>query len=208
MYQLKLCLVLFVDVVFVLDRSGSLDSSNIADAIEFVYNVTEWLSIGQNDIMLSLVSYSSDVREEFPLGMFVNKTELLSAISYLNMTSGGGTYTFDALKFVLTSSFNESVGGRSTAAKAVVVITDGASSNPLETANAASELKVELNADVFSIGVGNEKDQQELNDIASDPDSYFAMSIEDYVYLCNLVPSLVFKLGMLDLIHLYKKCNK
>jgi len=49
------------------------------------------------------------------------------------MQTDGGTYTFDALEYVLTSSFNSSSGGRDDTKKAVVVITDGASSNLIET---------------------------------------------------------------------------
>ncbi|CAC5408980.1 unnamed protein product [Mytilus coruscus] len=185
------------DVVFVLDRSGSLDASDVTDAIEFIYNVTEWLTIGDNNTLISLVTFSDNVTEEFSLGNFRNKTDLLSAIESLsNMTSYGGTFTFDALEFVLTSSFNESSGGRSGAERAVVVLTDGASLNYIQTVTMADRIRSELDAEIFSIGIGSTQDSDELNDIANDPDSYYALSVQDYVYLCNLVPTLVIRLDI------------
>ncbi|XP_052078403.1 collagen alpha-1(XII) chain-like [Mytilus californianus] len=185
------------DVVFVLDRSGSLDASDVTDAIEFIYNVTVWLTIGDNNALISLVTFSDNVTEEFNLGNFPNKTDLLSAIESLsNMTSYGGTFTFDALEFVLTTSFNESSGGRSGAERAVVVLTDGASLNYIQTVTMADRTRSELGAEIFSIGIGSTQDSDELNDIANDPDSYYALSVQDYVYLCNLVPTLVIRLDM------------
>jgi hypothetical protein len=78
-----------------------LDSSDLVDALEFIYNVTEWLTIGDNDTLVSLVTYSDNIREEFNLGNHTNRTELLNAINDLSgMQSGGGTYTFDALEYV------------------------------------------------------------------------------------------------------------
>ncbi|XP_071126447.1 collagen alpha-1(XII) chain-like [Mytilus edulis] len=185
------------DVVFVLDRSGSLDASDVTDAIEFIYNVTTWLTIGDNNTLISLLTFSDDVTEEFNLGNFPNKTDLLSAIESLsNMTSYGGTFTFKALEFVLTSSFNESIGGRSGAERAVVVLTDGASLNYLQTVTMADLTRSELGAEIFSIGIGSTQDVDELNAIASDPDSYYALSAQDFVYLCNLVPTLVIRLDI------------
>lgn len=179
-----------------MDRSGSLDSSDLVDALKFIYNVTEWLTIGDNDTLVSLVTYSDNIREEFNLGNHTNRTELLNAINDLSgMQTGGGTYTFDALEYVLTSSFNSSSGGRDDAKKAVVVITDGASSNLIETISMAERVRTERNAEIYSIGIGPDLDKDELNSIASDPDSYYALSVEDFVYLCNLVPAIVPKLG-------------
>lgn len=206
-YSLNSIIFIFLtDVVFVLDRSGSLDASDVTDAIEFIYNVTTWLTIGDNNTLISLVTFSDDVTEEFNLGNFPNKTDLLSAIESLsNMTSYGGTFTFDALEFVLTSSFNESSGGRSGAERAIVVLTDGASLNYLQTVTMADRTRSELGAEIFSIGIGSTQDVDELNAIASDPDSYYALSAQDFVYLCNLVPTLVIRLGKCSTMYLLCK---
>lgn len=183
-----------------------MDASDVTDAIEFIYNVTTWLTIGDNNTLISLVTFSDDVTEEFNLGNFPNKTDLLSAIESLsNMTSYGGTYTFDALEFVLTSSFNESSGGRSGAERAIVVLTDGASLNYLQTVTMADRTRSELGAEIFSIGIGSTQDVDELNAIASDPDSYYALSAQDFVYLCNLVPTLVIRLGKCSAMYLLCK---
>jgi hypothetical protein len=62
-------------------------------------------------------------------------------------------YTYDALTFARTSSFDSSKGSRSNADKVVIVMTDGQSVNMQKTSTEAQLLKSNLNAKVFSIGM-------------------------------------------------------
>ena len=51
--------------------------------------------------------------------------------------------------------------------------------------------------EVFTVGIGSEllTYPADLENIANDPDSYYLHYMEDFLYLCNLVPTIVPKLG-------------
>ena len=183
--------------MFVLDRSGSVKQDDYEEAIDFVYNVTEWLTIGPSNIQVSCVSYASNVREEFDLDDYSSKATLLSAIDDLKSTStGGGTYTHSALDFVRDSSLTSGHGARTNVPKAVIVLTDGLSANQISTTARATELHND-GVEVYAIGIGNaaSSTNTELSDIASDPDSYYLHQVNLFQYLCSVVPEIVPKLG-------------
>lgn len=188
----------FVDVVFILDKSGSVRQDGFNEAVDFVYNVTKWLTIGPSNIQVAAVSYSSSVQTLFDLNDYSNNQTLLDAILNLkSITTGGGTYTFDALNHVRTNILTSSGGARSGVPKAVVVLTDGLSANSILTKTRAQELHAD-NVEVYAIGIGNAAvtTNTELSDIASDPDSYYLHTVDMFQYLCALVPELVPKLGI------------
>lgn len=187
-----------LDIVLAIDTSESVDASDLKDAINFIYNVTKWIKIGPQDIQVAVVTYASDVTEHFDLDDYLTNNTLLSAMEALKskLKPGGGTYTFDALTYVKTTSFLPMRGSRNNSMKAVLVMTDGQSTNYPLTVKTANELRTELGAEVFAIGVGEDsKKNVEIQGIASDPDSYYVYFVDSFDYLCSVVPSLVPKLG-------------
>lgn len=147
---------------------------------------------------MAVVTYASDVTEHFDLDDYLTNNTLLSAMEALKskLKPGGGTYTFDALTYVKTTSFLPMRGSRNNSMKAVLVMTDGQSTNYPLTVKTANELRTELGAEVFAIGVGEDsKKNVEIQGIASDPDFYYVYFVDSFDYLCSVVPSLVPKLG-------------
>ena len=180
------------------DRSGSIAQTDYNAAIDFIYNVTTWLTIGSTDIYISIVTYSSSYTEEFDLNDYTNKQNLLSAIKTLKGTStGGSTYTQTALNFVRTTSFTSAHGSRSGTSPVVVVMTDGVSNSMTSTVQSADDIRTQHSAEIFAVGIGSalSSTNAEIKGIASDPDSDYVHYVEGYIYLCNLIPSLVPKLG-------------
>lgn len=187
----------YKDVVYVMDRSGSVKEADFDESVDFVYNVTDYLAIGTSEMQVSIVIFSSSHTEEFDLNDFTTKADLLNAIKNLRGTrTTGKTYTYDAIDYVKDNSFTSAKGGRSGANRTVVILTDGLSNNFTRTVTAADELRAGLGAEVFAIGIGStvSKSNDELKGIASDPDSYYVNYIDTFVYLCNLIPALVPKL--------------
>lgn len=187
----------YKDVVYVMDRSGSVKEADFDESVDFVYNVTEYLAIGTSEMQVSIVIFSSSHSEEFDLNDFTSKADLLNAVKNLRGTrTTGKTYTYDAIDYVKDNSFTSAKGGRSGANRTVVILTDGLSNNFTRTVTAADELRAGLGAEVFAIGIGStvSKSNDELKGIASDPDSYYVHYIDTFVYLCNLIPALVPKL--------------
>ncbi|XP_060083006.1 cartilage matrix protein-like [Ylistrum balloti] len=186
------------DIVFLVDTSGSISNQSEVQAVDFIYNVTKWLTIGPDDIQISVVTFNTEIDEKFKLKKFNSSAELLPNLKRLIYNSPhGSTETAEALEFVRKTSFLPSHGGRPDANKTVVLLTDGQSDNPHNTLRQAELLKALNNTEIFTIGIGSavSTSNDEIRGISSDPDSYYVQQVDSFIYLCNLVPALVPKLG-------------
>jgi uncharacterized protein YegL len=185
------------DIVYVVDISGSLTQADLNYSAEFLHDVTEHLTIGSSDIQISIVTFSSasNVRYDFN-GLTTLSDVLTSLLRLTSLTTDGGTKTYLALNDSYDLLTSPSSGMRTGVNKTVVVLTDGKSDNLLYTRAAAENLH-QNGVEVFSVGVGTEvsDDTTELNAIASDPDSYYQHAIDNFIYLCNMIPTLAVKLG-------------
>ncbi|KAK3611942.1 hypothetical protein CHS0354_014016 [Potamilus streckersoni] len=154
------------DILFVLDSSDSEGPENFKKILDFVYNFARQFAIGVNNVLFSLITYSSSVNVRFYFNTYTSRNNVLNAIqntSYIGL----GTNTSDALHVARTEIFQTRHGSRSNATNIVIVITDGRSRNPNATIIEAAQLK--QIADIFSIGIGPGVDQHELSAIASKP---------------------------------------
>lgn len=184
------------DVVFIIDTSGSLNHTDLEYSIDFLYDVTEFLTIGPSDIKISIITFSnvSIVRHDF--NSLSTQSDVLTALLNLkSLTTAGGTKTYEALDDASNLFTSGSSGRRTGVNQTVVVLTDGKSDNLLFT-NASAQTLQNQGIEVFSVGVGSEvvDDKTELYAIASNPDSYYQHDIENFIYLCNVVPTLAVKL--------------
>ncbi|XP_063416339.1 von Willebrand factor A domain-containing protein 2-like [Mytilus trossulus] len=197
---------LLKDVVYVIDRSGSVTGSNFNEAVNFIYMVTEYLTIGNDAFMVSIVTYSGSNRLEFALNTYSTNTSLLAAINGLSGTvTTGNTHTGEALQYVQSDILQISNGARTGVDKVVVVLTDGASNGAIDPGAAADSLRSD-GVEVFAVGIGTSH-LIELQDIANDPASYHVMYVSEFIYLCGLIPALVPKLGNYSDIIGYRNFN-
>ena len=158
------CPVAGIDLMFVLDSSGSIGSGNFQLMREFVANITTILDIGPADSQVGVIAFSDSARVEFNLSS--NENFILSAIDAIPYIAGG-TNTADALNLVLTQGF---LGARPTEGipRVVIVVTDGISNDATATAAAAQAIH-EDGITVFAAGIGN-ANIDELNATASRPE--------------------------------------
>ncbi|XP_021352080.1 cartilage matrix protein-like, partial [Mizuhopecten yessoensis] len=188
-------------IVFLIDTSGSIANSDVLQAIDFICNVTKWLTIGPDDILVSVVTFDSTYDEKIKLKDYNSRAELLRNLKRLVYSKpDGGTQTDAALEFVRLNSFLPKNGGRLDANKTVVLLTDGQSSFPNKTLTQAELLKSVPNTEIFTIGIGSavSGSNGEIRGISSDPDSYYVQHVDAFIYLCNVVPALVPKLDPLS----------
>ena len=165
------CRVSGIDIFFVLDESGSVGSGNYQTMRQFVHNTVNEFDIGPDDTQVGVISYSYFARVQFLLNTYHDKTSLLTAINNLPYNHGHATYTDQGINLMRTIGFNSNNGARPQSQaipRVAVVITDGHSHNPSGTATAAQNAHDE-GITIFSVGVGNYVDHNELNSIASDP---------------------------------------
>ena len=157
------------DLVFLLDKSGSVGQANFDKMLQFVRNVANDFEIGPNDVQVGVDTFSTGFDHEFKLNANNDKTKLQQAVSSISY-SGGGTNTGNAIKLMRQQSFTANSGHRANVPKVAIVVTDGQSNNKALTAAEAQKAR-DAGITVLAIGVGSGVDDAELNAIASDPDS-------------------------------------
>eukprot|EP00058_Branchiostoma_floridae_P013393 XP_002598881.1 hypothetical protein BRAFLDRAFT_90093 [Branchiostoma floridae] len=115
-----------VDIIFALDRSGSVGSSNYNKIIDFVKAVLSHFSVSPTTTRVAVVSFGTDAKVEFDLLRWTsnnnNKCELLRTYIPKLKYTGGGTNTIGALNLAL--ALLKKPGVRSTSTKVVFTITE------------------------------------------------------------------------------------
>ena len=161
------CEVSGLDLIFVMDASGSVGYSNFQTMKNFVYDIVNSFEVGSDSVRVGVMSFASSYSFHFHLNTYSSKSSVLSAVNNLPYSSGG-TDTAGALNAVRTIGFTTSNGARPTTQgipRIAVVITDGRSNSYSHTVSAATAMH---NAGIigFAIGISG-ANVNELNAIAS-----------------------------------------
>ena len=122
----------FVDVIFVLDSSGSIDSSSYTRMKEFVSLILNNMDIESGAVRVGLLKYSTAVDASFNLNSYSTRAAVLSALRDLAYSSGQ-TNTHSALAFVRQQMLQPSAGDRASVPNVVVVLTDAGSTDRTAT---------------------------------------------------------------------------
>ena len=93
-----------VDLVFVVDASGSIGAENFTRMREFIKDVVQDFKIGSDATRVGLVLFASPARVEFNFNNFTDKQSLLRAVDALPYLSGG-TSTYLALQLLTRQAF-------------------------------------------------------------------------------------------------------
>ena len=147
--------------MFVLDASGSINSSNFEIMKNFVVNVTRSLE-STPDSKVGVIRFSGSAEVIIPLAANQNLSDLATQVQAIRYT-GGGTATHEALELMIT----ELLAANDSAAPIGILLTDGRSNyEGLTLAEAARVHKEGISMYTFGIGNTNE---EELQAIASAP---------------------------------------
>ena len=121
-----------LDIVFVVDESGSIGPSNFATVKSFLSKLVGRLDIDSGNTRVGLATYSTTVRSGFNLGDHSSVASVQSAIMSLSYTTGS-TDTAAALAYVRTTMLTLAAGDRPNVPNVVVVLTDGQSNSQSST---------------------------------------------------------------------------
>ncbi|XP_022079888.1 integrin alpha-11-like isoform X2 [Acanthaster planci] len=185
------CSVKGIDLVFVLDGSGSVGSANFEKTKSFVSNVVDAFEIGADQTRVGVIKYSSSVTVEFHLITYSSKALLKQAIGNIQYI-GGGTQTVAALDVMESQAFLIENGARpdfNAVSRAAVVITDGQSQGPEAVAVPADRAR-EKGITMFAIGVTNNVNNDELNAIANKPNDFYVFHVSNFGAIDNIVAAL------------------
>ncbi|XP_062839396.1 collagen alpha-1(VII) chain isoform X4 [Anolis carolinensis] len=171
------------DMVFLADESWSVGESNFQQVKDFIYNVIrtfENVMFGKTGLRVSVVLYGDKPRISIDLTDYITIEEVLVAVRDLSF-QGGNARTGHALSFLVDTLITAGAL-RGDAAKVVILITEGKSSNSVE--ELAALLK-DAGVTVFTVGIKN-ADRNELRKIASDPVEEHVLYAEDFQQLGSL----------------------
>jgi collagen type VI alpha len=169
-----------LDVVFVLDLSGSIDDESNYDVIvDFVRTVIAGLDVARDNARVGVVTFASTATSEFYLSTYQRNS--LNMINAIQFTHNGGTTNMQAgLREAATKQFIAANGDRSAVKNVVVVVSDGYSNVPegsTSSANAAAQLK-QSGALIYTVSLTETPELVELWNINSDPDDEHSVSID------------------------------
>ncbi|XP_054477883.1 matrilin-2-like [Anoplopoma fimbria] len=164
-----------MDLFFVIDGSKSLGPANFELVKQFVNGIVDSLDISVTGAHVGLLQYSTKVRTEFTLGQYSTAHSIKQAVSRMQYM-GRGSMTGSALRHMFESSFSAKEGARPKVPRVGVVFTDGRSQDDVsEWAEKAKNSGVTI----YALGVGKAI-EQELREIASEPDEKYLYYAEDF----------------------------
>ena len=159
-----------VDMVVVLDRSGSMSGAKIQDARRAILDLIGQLS-GQD--RLALISYSTDVRTHFDLLPVNNGNRPLMESAVRQLSPGGGTNLGAGLQAGIRMIARAERGGKP--AK-LILISDGLANRGIVDPNTLGRMAAEAVRSEFAVstvGVGDEFNEFLMTTIADRGTGYY-----------------------------------
>lgn len=193
------------DIVFLVDSSASIRDSNPADSSfdnwqlikDFIIDIIMRLPV-DDKIRVGVLKFSNkvDTDDIIKLGQYSDQRELSDRINNLKYL-GKGTNTSGAIWYVNENSsglFNSAMD-RPNVPNYAILITDGLSNkDPEKTIPYARHARLTHNTKFFTIGLTSYANTDELQEIASDPVSYYTYISKDFRNLNVLLDSILTKM--------------
>uniref|UniRef100_A0A914E3R1 VWFA domain-containing protein n=1 Tax=Acrobeloides nanus TaxID=290746 RepID=A0A914E3R1_9BILA len=175
-----------IDLMFILDSSGSIGSGVFENVRNFVTTVVANLTLSEERNRVGIIEFSDNVIVVSPFS--TNKTAIINAANQMPYL-GSGTATTQALDKaadVFSRTGRDPTSGYPWVA---VLITDGAPDNSVTALNAATNLK-SMGVTLFVVGVGNENFTN-LQTTASKPTCVYFYSLDNYNSLASAFPEIL-----------------
>ena len=155
-----------MDMVFVMDESGSIGHSNFELMKELAINITREFAIGPDRTQVGWINFNNYARAVFNLNTYQNKTSLEEGIRAV-VYRGGGTDIGAGLLALHDQGFIPSAGARNTfdVPEVAIVVTDG-QSEIQAIRDAATLLRNNRSVDVFVVGIGAGIQREQLEAVA------------------------------------------
>lgn len=170
------------DVAFLVDSSGSIGRRNWVKMLDFLKDMVRAFNVGPDKTHIAVIAYSTKAKVELKFntltGSAITEEGYNSLISRIRFQRGF-TFIDKALILAETDVFTPAGGMRREVPQIAIVITDGKQTKDRgpyrELTDASSGLKYNKVV-VYSLGIGSNLDQQQLEDIASSKSKVFFAS--------------------------------
>ena len=184
-----------VDLAFLVDGSGSMNTTEFIQAQSFITAVTGGFDVAPDEAHVAIATYSAVPND---LGRNATESDLFftdgtnhvvvaSAVAAMQRP-GGDTNTSFALTFAQNVLYNAAYGARdvSYVPRLLVVLTDGASQEPSLTAQAAASIRDNFGVKIFPVGVGNRVNATELFVLAGPGNSNRVFTVDTHANLYTI----------------------
>ncbi|XP_036917207.1 collagen alpha-5(VI) chain isoform X2 [Sturnira hondurensis] len=163
-----------LDVVFVLDHSGSISAHQQESMINLTVHLVNKADVGRDRVQFGAVRYSDQPEVLFYLNTYPNRSAVIETLRRRRDT-GGSTYTARALEHTDTL-FTEEYGSRirQGVKQMLIVITDGKSHDRAVLNDTALKLR-EKGIVIFAVGV-DKAEQEELEAMAGNKNNTIHVS--------------------------------
>ncbi|XP_049625013.1 integrin alpha-2 [Suncus etruscus] len=174
-----------IDVVIICDESNSIYPWEAVK--NFLEKFVSGLDIGPQKTQVGLIQYGNNPRVVFNLNTFKTKDEMMKAASQTYQHGGDQTNTFKAIQYAKDYAFSPAVGGRPTATKVMVVVTDGESHDGSQLTSVIDQCNKEniLRFGIAVLGYLNRNALdtknliKEIKAIASNPSERYFYNVSD-----------------------------
>jgi len=183
------------DILLVLDESRSILAKgddilrNWRVVRDFAKSVAGSFPIASNRTQVGVLKFSKEAKVVFDLNAYSSRESLLNAIGNIRH-EGRGTNLAAALK-TGRSRFTTSNGARNGVPKILIMLTDGTASVEADRTQEEANITKAGGITIFTVGVGNSVDKNELQKVASKPEFFFFAT--DFTDLNSILQKLLDK---------------
>ncbi|XP_052832621.1 uncharacterized protein LOC106870666 [Octopus bimaculoides] len=168
-----------LDIAFIIDTSRSIHAHEYDQQIEFVMKLVSIFNISPQNIRVAAISFGQEVVRDSAFGFSTYKTKEkvlagIKGIVYRGRDMGDQTETGMAIAFARKNVFSNTRPG---VKRICVVLTDGRSTDPLQTKQEASYARKD-GIKMIAVGIGNNVSMEELKAIASN--RHLVFKIDSY----------------------------
>jgi len=172
------------DLTILVDGSGSVRGSNYQLSWQFVQNLVDSLTIGDDNTKITIAQFSFETTTYCVLS---NSRSVIDGA--INTAKNDQDRRTTHTSFAIQTMMNHmATNGRVGVPQVMIVMTDGAATGGLDSS--VIDAMHAAGIITFAIGIGAGADQNELAEIATDPDSEFLFSLENFGALSNISPGI------------------
>jgi len=158
-----------LDLVFVLDSSGSITATRFEIVKRMVISVVNELEVGMNKTRIGLIYWSNNAYVAFKMNDYGQvKQDVVEAIRRVPYR-GNWTHTQAALQLVYSTTFQPQHGDRDGVENVAIVISDGNSNVFQQLTSVQAAVCRQNGIRMVAIGLGDMVNVAELSMIASRP---------------------------------------
>ncbi|XP_061170228.1 collagen alpha-3(VI) chain-like [Saccostrea echinata] len=178
------------DLVFVLNTPLMMSDTDLSNAVDFIYNITDRLTIGPTNTLVAALTYSDRSTQHFSLNSYPTKGAVLSSLAALKSVnrSHDKSNPNEALETVRLTTLK---GSRASSSKFVVLIVmqGPAADSRTTTKWAAEDLSADYKATLVTLGLDSlsDSDKYLMTSITQDESKTFY--VIDFKFSCNVIPN-------------------